>query len=258
VRPNRALEVELNATPNPVGAGEVLTYTLSFGNRGVSLVANATLQLPLPAGTSFQSASDGGTVSDGVVTWSLGDLVAGVSGVRTLLVNVSASAVEGTPISAQAILRVDGAEARADAFTRVENAPPLTVSVDVQPNPVMQGQTLLVSFTVTNAGPVSLFGVTARVRVPSEVTPFSAALTSGGGRCTVGASSGCDNLEPVRWTIGTAEAGLGAGESVVLTMPPPVPMGASAPPDGTLITFEADATADEGSQAFARPSVRVE
>jgi uncharacterized repeat protein (TIGR01451 family) len=257
VRPNRALELELDATPNPVAAGETLAYMLTFGNRGTGLVTNATLRLPLPSRTSFQSASDGGTVVDGAVTCPLGNLNPGVSGVRELLVDVDASVVEGTPISAQAILTADGADTRADALSRVENEAPLAVSVEVEPNPVMQGQTLLVSITVTNAGPVSLFGVTARVRVPPEVTPFSPALT-GGGVCNVGATFNCDNLEPVRWTIGTPEAGLGAGQSVTLTMPPPVPTGASAPPDGTLITFEADASATGGWQAFARPSVRVE
>jgi hypothetical protein len=234
-----------------------LTYTLTFGNRSTGLVTNATLELPLPSGTSLESASDGGELVGGVVTWSLGDLAPGTGGVREVEVEVDDGVAEGTPILAQAVLGADDADARADAFTRVENAVPLTVEVDIDPSPVMPGQNLLVSLTVTNTGPVSLFGVTARVRVPSEVTPFSAGLT-GGGLCNVGPSFGCDNRELVRWTIGTPEAGLGAGASVTLTIPPPVPTGASAPPDGTLITFEADATAGGGLQAIARPSVRVE
>ena len=117
----------------------------------------------------------------------------------------------------------------------------------------MQGQSLLVTLTVTNHALVNLFNVAVDARVPIEVTPFGAALT-GTGQCRAGATFGCDNLELVRWAVGT----MTPGQMVMLTMPPPVPMGANAPPHGTLITFEADGIADDGSRTYARPSIAVQ
>src|SRR4029077_19392273 len=67
------VHVTMSALPAQVRAGGTLTYTLTFGNPGSAAVAG-TLSLPIPAGLSFVSASDGGTSSGGTVTWSLGTL----------------------------------------------------------------------------------------------------------------------------------------------------------------------------------------
>lgn len=254
----RPLDMEADATPHAVSIGGVLTYTLTFGNRGTSLLSGGTLDLPLPDGAMFQTASDGGTLINGVVRWTLGDLAAGAGGVRTVDVLMNGDDLEpGTAITTRALLTAGNAEARADALARVADSPALVLSIEIQPDPVMQGQNLGVALTVTNTGPVALFGVSADLRVPGEVTGFGAGLT-GGGQCRVGPSFGCDNFEPVRWTIGTVEEGLPAGNSVVLMIPPPVPSGSTAPPDGTVISFEADAFATGALQAYGRASVRVQ
>lgn len=258
VAATRPLDLEADASPHPVALDGVLTYTLTYGNRGTALLVGGLLELPVPPGTELQTASDGGTLINGVVRWTLGDLAAGASGVRTVDVTVDGNVVEdGTAISTRALLTTGTAEARADSLARVETSAPLALSIEIQPDPVMQGQTLAVALTITNTGPVALFDVSADLRVPGEVSGFGVALT-GGGQCRVGPSFGCDNFEPVRWTIGTAEAGLPAGDSVTLMIPPPVPMGPTAPPDGTVISFEADAFATGASQAYGRSSVRVQ
>jgi uncharacterized repeat protein (TIGR01451 family) len=100
VRTNRALELEIDDSPKPVGLGESLRYTLTFGNRSTGLVAGAVLEMAVPEGTLFQSASDGGTIVDGKVMWSLGDLGPGATGVRELIVQVDADLVEGASLLA--------------------------------------------------------------------------------------------------------------------------------------------------------------
>ena len=252
---SRALELEMDSTPQPVAAPGSLVYTLTFGNRGVSTLNGAQLRMPLPEGTTLITASDGGMALGGDVVWMLGDLNAGASGVRQLEVQVDDIAVEGSLVLAQAALSAGVADARANAVTRVQSDAPLALDVTAAPDPVSPGQSVLLSVIATNAALVNVFGITASVRVPPEVATFSATLT-GGGNCSRGASFGCDPLETVAWTLGTAP-GLAPGDSVSVSIPPVVPMGATAPPAGTVITFEVDVRANDGTQVLARPSVRV-
>lgn len=90
------LDVSLHELADPVAAGDDLAYTLHFGNRSTTNTApNALLRLPLPVGTTFISASDGGVLNAGAVEWSLGTLAPGQSGTRsvTLETGVAWSAV---------------------------------------------------------------------------------------------------------------------------------------------------------------------
>ena len=51
------LAVTLSATPDPVSAGRLLSYTAAVRNNGAGAAANAVLSLPLPPGTTFDSAT---------------------------------------------------------------------------------------------------------------------------------------------------------------------------------------------------------
>lgn len=254
----RDIEVELEAEPQPVAVGAELNYVVTFGNRGTGALTNAALQLTLPPETTFQSASDGGAHSGGAVTWPLGDLAAGAGGVREVTVLVDAPSAPGTPLLAQAKLAVDGAQVRADSTTHAENDVPLDLAVTLSPDPVSPGETLQISVGATNNSPLSLFGLGAFVRVPAEVSGFATAATTGGASCRSGPSFGCDNLEPVYWTLGTPEDGLPSGQTATVNLSPPVPMGANAPPAGTVIVFEIGVTANDGTEVLARRSVRVD
>ncbi len=68
----------------------VVTFSIAWANNGESVAYNALLQDPLPAGTTFVSATGGGTLSGGVVRWNLGNLAAHSSGTVTLTVQLGA------------------------------------------------------------------------------------------------------------------------------------------------------------------------
>lgn len=68
------------SAPATVKSGDVLTYTINYGNSGTANAANVVIKDTLPTGTSFVSASNGGTLVNGVVTWNIGTLNAGVTG----------------------------------------------------------------------------------------------------------------------------------------------------------------------------------
>ncbi|MBN1139508.1 MAG: DUF11 domain-containing protein, partial [Anaerolineae bacterium] len=55
--------------PSAVMAGELITYTLVIANSGPLAASSLVITDALPMGGSFISASHGGTVDDGIVTW---------------------------------------------------------------------------------------------------------------------------------------------------------------------------------------------
>ena len=140
----------LDVDQDPVPPGGDLRYRLTFGNRGVAPLAGGTARMAIPPGTSFVSASDDVTPQSGIVEWALGDLAAGASGTRDLVVHVDA--VAGQILAAEATLDAGGAQTVAQHLARIEAVSALTVTLDAGPDPVGPGEPVLVSLTVTNRG----------------------------------------------------------------------------------------------------------
>ena len=79
-------------------AGDNLTYTLEATNHGPSVASSVTVSDPLPAGTTFVSATtSAGTCSEsaGTVSCSLGDLAVGETVTIVITVTVGASVPAG-------------------------------------------------------------------------------------------------------------------------------------------------------------------
>ncbi|MGZ5968263.1 MAG: DUF11 domain-containing protein, partial [Polyangiales bacterium] len=68
-----------------------ITFTLNYSNAGPGIADNVVITDPIPAGTTFASASAPGTFAAGVVTWNIGNVKAGGSGSVSLTVNVPAN-----------------------------------------------------------------------------------------------------------------------------------------------------------------------
>ncbi|MCX6879910.1 MAG: hypothetical protein NTW21_39815 [Verrucomicrobia bacterium] len=84
--------------PGVIEAGTPFTYTVALRNTGDTPVSNIVLTDTLPAGSHFLSASatrGSVTLTDGVLTWSLGEAAAGEEGVLT----ISAVATQGGTFS---------------------------------------------------------------------------------------------------------------------------------------------------------------
>jgi extracellular elastinolytic metalloproteinase len=84
--------------PLTTAAGSRLTYSLSYENLGPSTASSAKLVDTLPDGVTFVSATGGGTFNSTSrkVTWNLGNVAAGASGTRTLVVGVPTGTASGT------------------------------------------------------------------------------------------------------------------------------------------------------------------
>ncbi len=69
--PPAILNISKTDAPDPVNAGSNITYTISYSNTGGSQATGVVITDTIPANTTFVSASNGGTLAAGVVTWNL-------------------------------------------------------------------------------------------------------------------------------------------------------------------------------------------
>src|SRR5439155_650120 len=68
------LHISKSDSPDPVTAGNNLTYTLTVSNNGPSFARNVSFSNAVPAGTSFALSLHDALPISGTVSWSLGDL----------------------------------------------------------------------------------------------------------------------------------------------------------------------------------------
>jgi uncharacterized repeat protein (TIGR01451 family) len=66
--------------PATASVNDNITYTITYGNTGGTTATNVIIADPLPTGTTFVSATAGGSNISGTVTWNIASLAAGVTG----------------------------------------------------------------------------------------------------------------------------------------------------------------------------------
>jgi uncharacterized repeat protein (TIGR01451 family) len=129
------LAISMSAAPSPVVAGSTLTYTLAYANTGNANASGVVLSDTVPANTTFVSASGGGTLASGAVTWGLGALSFSASGSVQLVVRVNSPLPSGTVIT-NGSYSIDSNETSAvggaPVATTVTNASAPTVSSVVE------------------------------------------------------------------------------------------------------------------------------
>jgi uncharacterized repeat protein (TIGR01451 family) len=86
-----ALTVTISADKTSVPSGGVITYTVSYVNKGNDTANNVKVTLPIPANTTYVSgsASAGGVVTGNSVVWTIPSVPAGGSGQVTAQVKVN-------------------------------------------------------------------------------------------------------------------------------------------------------------------------
>ena len=247
------LDIAVDENSNPVAPNQSLTYTITYANRSAVNTTNTQLKFPLPAGVSFVSASGGGSLNSGVVEWDLQTFPAKKGGRQTVTVDVNPGMVPGT------LLKMDAAtisgqanfidhSASASAVTSVENSIPLTLAVELNPDPVQPSETIQGILTVANNSAVPLFGITLQLRYPDHLPNLSRSQISDEGSCN---GSTCRTNDLVTWNLGN----IAPGASITVTLPAFV---VSNTTDGTIITFDAKVFEDAGNESTASHSVVVQ
>lgn len=115
--------------PATVTPGQNMTYTINWTVNGNTGATNAVITDVLPANTTFVSADNGGTNTNGTVTWNLGSQNPGANGTVSLTVNVNKPLANGTVITNTASFDTDQTAPVSDpASTTVTSAASLTIT----------------------------------------------------------------------------------------------------------------------------------
>lgn len=145
---NCALEITKTG-PGKVFAGKTITYDITVSNKGDAAATQFVIEDPIPAGTTFVSATDGGAVSGGVVRWNLGSLDKGASKKVSVTLNPTTMGTVTNTATAKAYCC---GPVSASAKTEVAGIPAILLEVVDDNDPCAVGQTVTYTITVTNQG----------------------------------------------------------------------------------------------------------
>ncbi len=222
--------------PDPVPDGTDLHYTLTLTNTGTIPATGTILTMLIPADTTFVSASGGGTLAGGVVTWNLGTLAVGQPTSVVLTVNVDAPLPDGTLIHASATADAGNLATPvvATAQTTVTSKPDLDVILTATPTNVQGGDTITYNLVWSNYGTALAAGTVLTFTAPGSTT-----ITASSGTSTV-------TGPVVTWNIGNLLIGQTGSYSVTVRVD-------SGVPDGLVLTGVASLTSSTNCGTTATP-----
>ncbi|MEM7346429.1 MAG: matrixin family metalloprotease, partial [Chloroflexota bacterium] len=155
-----------------------LTYTLVVQNRGVSAASTVVLTDSVPANSAFVTASDSGSESGGMVTWSLGDMNIGATLTRTFVVTVGTNVFSGTVIANTGYVSASNIAAveTSNTVSSTVLGPVLSLSKLVSAATIPSGEVLTYTLVLQNNGSAQANSVvlTDTIPVNSSYQPGSA------------------------------------------------------------------------------------
>jgi uncharacterized repeat protein (TIGR01451 family) len=220
------LALTMTDSPDPVQAGQTLTYSLTVRNNGTSTATNTVVTDTLPAGVTFASASAGsgrGAVScphsNGTVSCALGSLAPNASIGITITVNVQSGAtgtLNNSATAGSAEADTNSADNTATTSTTIGGgstpcprggcAVDLVLTQTDSPDPVQTGQNLTYTLTVQNTGTAPASNVVVTDTLPGGVTFVSATASQGS----------CAGTSTVTCNLGSLAGGATATVTIVV------------------------------------------
>ena len=181
-------------SPDPVIAGNDLSYTLTIANDGPNDAQSVWVSDEIPANTTFVSLTQtsGPTFScstpavgdAGTVGCSIGTFPVYATATFTLVVRVNASTPDGTficnTVSVESATSDPNKDNNSDhAKTEVKNSADLSVTKAADVDTVTAGNDLTYTLIVNNAGPSDAQNVAVSDAIPANTTFVSLAQNSG-------------------------------------------------------------------------------
>ncbi|WP_154723337.1 DUF7933 domain-containing protein [Ilumatobacter coccineus] len=241
VPPRARLSVTKSGSPDPVVAGENVTWTIEVANAGPNTATGVTLDDVL-VGNTFVSVSGatcaGASAGDTTLGCTLADIPAGSSSTVTLVAATDPALAPGS--SASDTVTVDAAQDdddlsdnSASAQVAIDTEADLTIVKADVADPVAAGATVDYTLTVTNAGPSDAADVVISDQTDGQFAVTSVSLAGGvAGTCSV-ATRSCALDDP-----------LAPGDSVTMNVSATVDGDASATIEnrGTVTSSTTDPT----------------
>ena len=203
------LSVTKTGTPNPVVAGNNLTYTLLVQNLGPSDAQNVVINDPLPAGVTLISATPAQTSGPNPLVWDLGTMAAGQSKTITVVVKVDSSqtanlsnTVTVTSSTTDPVPSNNTDTEPTVVITQADVSVVKTASASVS----SPGDSLTYTLKVKNNGPSDAQNVVVQDTLPAGVTFVSASPAQSSGP------------NPLTWNLGVVTAGQTKTITIVVTV----------------------------------------
>ena len=227
------LQVAKVDATDPLAAGTVQTYTITVTNAGPDPAEFVSLEDDLPAGTTFLALSEppGWTCttpavgSGGLVSCSIDSVAVGFE-IFTLSVLFDAGLTPGTIVTNSATVSAEtpdpsqGDETGSASTTVGPPEADVSLQKSAAPDPVLQGDDLTFTLTVTNAGPGDADTVELDDPLPAGVT-FQSLASPAGWSCATPAVGGTGD---VICTVATLAPG-SAVFTLVVNVDPSLPTG---------------------------------
>ena len=166
-QPLPELEICKSDDPDPVVAGEVLTYRIAYSVAGTVPATGVMITDVLPVEVTYLSASPPPTHSKGTLVWALGDLAPRTSGVIEVTTAVSDGLAPGSILTNTATIDSKETLPVTDLeTTTVVSRPVFVLSKTDEPDPVAPGAMLTYTISYRHVGPspVAAVSITTQLR----------------------------------------------------------------------------------------------
>jgi uncharacterized repeat protein (TIGR01451 family) len=188
------LVITNSATPNPVAAGSNISYTQVVRNNGPATASTLTFTETLPASTTFVSmatpsgwsCSTPAAGATGTITCTIASLASGGTATFSPVLKVTAGTSSGTQISDTASIAAvtpdpnpTSNDATAVVTVATGTQADLALTTSASPNPVLPGNNVTFTQSVTNNGPAASLVNTFTETIPANTTFVSLTQPSG-------------------------------------------------------------------------------
>ncbi|MEK7952936.1 choice-of-anchor Q domain-containing protein [Luteolibacter soli] len=181
--PQANLALTMTDAPDPVNALGNLTYTIGLTNIGPSASASPQVVLPLPAGTTFASASApaGWSTSSpavgatGTVTFTASSIASAGTASFTVVAKVDINIVNDSILTATSTASSATADPTpgnntATTTTQAKSGADVELTLTDSPDPVNAGTNLTYTIGATNHGPLAADNVSINQALPAGTT----------------------------------------------------------------------------------------
>ncbi len=147
-----------------------ITYTIKVCNNGDMDSKNTMLHDNLSNAVQFKSASDGGSLQNGRIAWSLGTIQPG----KCKTVQATVIAKKKGDVTSMAVAQAYCAEGSDTAAVAIEGIPALLLECIDTDDPVEVGNKVIYEIRVTNQGSADAANVQVVAKMPDELEFVSA------------------------------------------------------------------------------------